>query len=131
MTESLTGAWDGTYVQSGRGIVTFQAALIESGGALGGSVTEPCHRPGCPISTHNAAITGHRSGGVVSFVKHYDPPGNGFNTVFYEGSVNADATEIDGRWKLPNGSSGSFLMVRSTRTAQSTTSEERVKEPVR
>ncbi len=131
MTESLTGAWDGTYVQQGRGMVTFQATLTETGGALGGTVTEPCHRPGCPIATHNASISGQRSGSAVSFVKSYDPPGNGFDTVFYEGSVNADATEIDVRWRLPNGLSGLFLMIRSTKTAQATVTEVRVKQPVR
>jgi hypothetical protein len=65
-------------------------------------VTEPCTNPRCPIRTHNASIAGHRSGGAVSFVKRYEPPGYGFGTVFYEGTVNAEATEIDGRWRLPN-----------------------------
>jgi hypothetical protein len=44
--------------------------------------------------------------------------------------VNADATEIDGRWRLP-GLSGTFLMVRSTKPAQSIATEERTKEPAR
>ncbi len=119
MTDSLTGVWDGTYIQPYVGIVTFLATL-----------TEPCVMPGCPVSTHNASIAGHRSGSAVSFVKRYDPPGYGYNRVAYEGAVNADATEIHGRWKLP-GMSGTFLMVRSTRTAQSVATEQRTKEPVR
>jgi hypothetical protein len=132
MTDSLTGVWDGSYTQPGVGIVTFLATLIESGGALGGNVTEPCMMPRCPLSTHNASIAGHRSGSAVSFVKRYEPPGYGYNTVSYEGSVNAEATEIDGRWRLPGtATSGTFLMVRSTKAAESIAAEERTKEPTR
>ena len=130
MIESLTGVWDGTYTQPGVGIVTFLATLIETGDALGGSVTEPCMMPACPISTHNASIAGHRSGSAVSFVKRYEPPGYGYNTVSYEGTVNAEATEIDGRWKLP-GASGTFLMVRATRPAESVATDVQAKEPTR
>jgi hypothetical protein len=97
MTDNLTGVWDGTFVQPQVGMVTFLATLIESGGALGGNVSEPCIMPGCPLSTHKASIAGHRSGSAVSFVKRYEPPGYGYNTVSYDGLVNADATEIDGR----------------------------------
>jgi hypothetical protein len=132
MTDSLTGVWDGTFIQPGAGMVTFLATLIESGGALGGNVTEPCMMPGCPLSTHNASLAGHRSGSTVSFVKRYEPPGFGYDTVLYEGSVNAEATEIDGRWKLPGTTlSGTFLMVRSTRPAESVAAEEQAKEPAR
>jgi hypothetical protein len=131
MTETLTGVWDGTYTHT-RGIVTFLATLIESGGALAGNITEPCTNPRCPISTHNASIAGHRSGSAVSFVKRYEPPGYGYDAVSYEGTLNADATEIDGRWRFPGGmGSGAFLMVRSTGPAESVTAEEQTKEPVR
>jgi len=132
MTDSLTGVWDGTFVQPGAGMVTFLATLIESGGALGGNVTEPCMMSGCPLSTHNASVAGHRSGSAVSFVKRYEPPGFGYDTVLYEGSVNAEATEIDGRWKLPGTTlSGTFLMVRSAKPAESVAIEERTKKPAR
>lgn len=95
-------------------------------------MTEPCVTPSCPLSTHNASIAGHRSGSAVSFVKRYEPPGYGYNTVSYEGSVNADATEIDGRWMIPGTAhAGTFLMVRSSQPAQSVEAEERTKEPVR
>jgi hypothetical protein len=133
MTDSLTGVWDGTFVQPGAGVVTFLATLIESGGALSGNVTEPCISFGCPLSTHNASIAGHRSGSAVSFVKRYEPPGYGYDTVFYEGVVNADTTEIDGRWRVQGtpSFSGTFLMVRSSQPAQSVAAEERIKEPTR
>jgi hypothetical protein len=132
MADSLTGVWDGTFVQRQVGMVTFLATLIESGGTLAGNVTEPCTVPGCPLNTHNASIAGHRSGSTVSFVKRYEPPGHGYNTVSYEGSVNAEATEIDGRWKLPGTTaSGTFLMVRSSKPAEPVAAELREKEPVR
>lgn len=83
MTDTLTGVWDGTYTQPGVGIVTFLATLIESGGALGGSVSEPCMMHGCPLSTHNASIAGNRSGSAVLFVKRYEPPGYGYDAVAY------------------------------------------------
>jgi hypothetical protein len=130
MTNDLTGVWDGSYIQPSVGMVTFLTTLIETGGALGGSVTEPCMTPRCPIHTHNASIAGHRSGSAVSFVKTYEPPGYGYDKVFYEGAVNADATEISGRWRL-GALSGSFLMVRSGKTSETTAAEKRVEEPVR
>ena len=132
MTHDLTGVWDGTFVQPQVGMVTFLATLIDSGGALIGDVTEPCMVPGCPLSTHNASIAGHRSGNAVLFVKRYEPHGYGYDTVRYEGVVNAEATEIDGRWRVPGTSfSGAFLMVRSTKPAEAVVVEERTKEPVR
>ena len=130
MTDDLTGVWDGTYIQPSVGMVTFVSTLIDSGGAITGSVTEPCMTAGCPVSTHNASIAGQRSGSAVSFVKTYEPPGYGYDKVFYEGAVNADATEISGRWRMST-LSGSFLMVRSSKTAETVTTEEQVKEPVR
>jgi hypothetical protein len=130
MTDNLSGVWDGTFVQPQVGIVTFLATLIESGGALGGNVTEPCMTPSCPLSIHKASIAGHRSGNSVSFVKRYEPPGYGYDKVTYEGLVNADATEIDGRWRLP-GLSGTFLMVRSTKPTETVATEERAREPTR
>jgi len=130
MTSDLTGVWDGTYIQPSIGMVTFVSTLIDAGGALGGSVVEPCMTPNCPVSTHNASIAGHRSGNAVSFVKTYEPPGYGYDKVFYEGAVNADATEISGRWRV-GALSGTFLMIRSTKTAQSVATEARTKEPAR
>jgi hypothetical protein len=130
MNDNLTGVWDGTFTQPGVGAVTFLATLIEAGGALSGSVTEPCMMPGCPLSTHNATLSGSRSGSAVLFVKRYDPPGYGYGAVHYDGSVNAEATEIDGRWHIP-GISGSFLMIRSGKPVEAVAAHEQAKEPVR
>jgi hypothetical protein len=82
--------------------------------------------------THQAAIGGHRSGSSVSFIKRYEPSSCDYDTVFYEGTVNADATEIDGRWRLPGAmGSGTFLMVRSGDTVEAVVVEKRAKEPQR
>jgi hypothetical protein len=124
MSDNLTGVWDGSYIQPGVGMITFTATLVETAGALGGSVTEPCMMPGCPLSTHNSSIWGHRSGSAVSFV------GFGYDRVTYEGTVNPESTEIDGRWRVP-GHSGSFLMIRAGKPAQVVTTEKRAKEPAR
>jgi hypothetical protein len=130
MADSLTGVWDGTFVQPGVGAVTFMATLIETRSALSGSVIEPCMMPGCPRSEHNALLAGSRSGSAVSFVKRYDPPGYGYDTVHYDGSVNADATEIDGRWRV-EGVSGTFLMIRSGKPAEAVAAGTQVKQPAR
>jgi hypothetical protein len=50
--------------------------------------------------------------------------------VHYEGTVNAEATEIDGRWRLP-GFSGAFLMIRAGKVAKAVTTEQRAKVPSR
>lgn len=130
MTDDLSGVWDGTYIQPGTGMVTFTATLVEAGGALEGQVTEPCCNPRCPLRTHSASITGHRSGRVVSFVKRYEPPGYGFDIVHYDGVMNGEATEIDGRWRLPD-TSGSFLMIRSSKPAQAVTTDDKAKQTAR
>ena len=130
MSDDLSGVWNGTYIQPGTGMVTFTATLVEAGGAIAGHVTEPCSNPRCPVRTHSASITGHRAGTVVSFVKRYEPAGYGFDIVHYDGIMNGEATEIDGRWRLP-GTSGSFLMVRSSKRAQASTTGQQADEPAR
>jgi hypothetical protein len=87
--DDLTGVWSGMYRQTLVGSVPFTATLIQSGDHLGGSTHEPCIRSDCPRKTHLAVLSGHRSGHSVSFVKSYDPPGFGFDTVNYAGELNA------------------------------------------
>ena len=67
----------------------------------------------CPRKTHLATLAGHHSGRAVSFVKTYDPPGFGYDTVAYSGELNADNSEIAGMWTIEGGLSGAFLMVRA------------------
>lgn len=111
--DDLTGVWNGIYKQSLVGSVPFTATLIQSGNYVGGSTHEPCVRADCPRKTHLAGLSGHRSGRSVAFVKTYDPPGFGFDTVRYVGEVNADATEIAGMWSIGSAFFGAFVMTRA------------------
>jgi len=53
---------------------------------------------------------------AITFVKTYDEaaPRQHYYPVSYEGVLNADATEIEGRWRIGDGTSGKFMMIRST-----------------
>jgi hypothetical protein len=86
------------------------------------------------LSNQHAQRVGHRFAlrRAVSFVKRYQPPGYGYTHVFYTGTINADATEIDGHWMLANNEgSGTFLMIRSGTPAKAVTREVQSKEPTR
>lgn len=114
--QSLTGVWSGTFsLPFGLPSISFTATLIESGRFLAGTIHEPCSVAECPIKTHNAAVTGSRSGSAVAFTKAYDPPGYGYGSVAYEGALNADATEISGTWTIGPGLTGQFVMIRPAR----------------
>jgi len=115
----LTGVWHGLFIHPGHEPVSFIATLIDTGAMLSGSTHEKCMVSICPRRTHDALLDGRRAGSVVSFTKTYDPPGFGYESVMYEGTLNADATEIDGRWSIPRDYlSGKFLMIRSNAAAR-------------
>jgi hypothetical protein len=116
--DDLTGVWNGLYKQTLVGSVPFTATLIQSGDHIGGSTHEACIRSDCPRKTHLAILSGHRSGRSVSFIKTYDPPGFGFDTVRYVGELNADATEIAGMWSIGSAFFGAFVMTRAGRCAE-------------
>ena len=116
-TQDLTGVWNGLYSYSDGRSVTFVATLIESGRTLTGSTHEPCVGPDCPARTLFASLMGSRDGSGVSFRKTYEVASPRFGTVNYEGRLNGDATEIEGRWTIPGVSSGKFMMIRPLREA--------------
>ena len=116
--DNLTGVWNGMYRQTLVGSVPFTATLIQSGDHIGGSTHETCIPSDCPRKTHLAILSGHRSGRSIAFVKTYDPPGFGFDTVRYVGELNADATEIAGMWSIGSAFFGAFVMTRAGRHAQ-------------
>ena len=76
------------------------------------------HQIRLSAKTHLAILFGHRSGLSVSFLKSYDPPGFGFDTVNYSGELNADATEIAGIWSIGNVFFGAFVMTRAGRRSE-------------
>ena len=108
----LTGVWQGLYGYADGLTVSFTAVLIETASHLSGSTHEPCATPGCPLATHEAFLSGSRRGMTVSFKKAYAPMIDGFQTADYEGALNVDQSEIEGRWTISEGA-GKFLMIRS------------------
>ncbi len=116
-SDSLTGVWEGVFRQAGHGSVAFTATLIDSDGQISGATHEACTQVGCPRRMHIALLSGGRQGRAVSFVKTYDPPGFGYDTVSYAGELNGDASEIAGAWTIGGAFSGDFVMVRARRRA--------------
>jgi hypothetical protein len=113
--QNLTGVWNGLYSYADGRSVTFVATLIDSGSMLSGSTHEPCIGGDCPAATLFATLTGSRSGSAVTFRKTYEAASPRWGTVNYEGRLNADATEIEGRWTIPGVWSGKFMMIRPLR----------------
>jgi hypothetical protein len=116
----LTGAWHGLYTYPGRpGSVSFVATLIEAGHSISGTTHEPRTVGNGPNGTLYATLSGDRDSATVSFVKTYDGAGPEYqNAVDYEGTLNSDATEIEGRWSIKGGWSGKFLTIRSSGTPE-------------
>ena len=110
----LSGVWTGLYTYGGTGEhVSFVATLVESDGALTGDIEEPNTVAAGVDATVHASLQGEVAGSAVSFVKTYDAAEGYEAAVRYQGSVNADRSEIEGRWALGALLTGGFLMVRS------------------
>jgi hypothetical protein len=122
----LTGVWQGLYTYGRRPEqVSFVATLIESGSSVSGSIHEPCVGEHCPADTLYATLEGSRQDSAVAFVKTYDVPGPAFReAVLYEGTLSADATEIEGVWNIQGLWFGKFLMIRSS--GQSATASRKI-----
>ena len=117
--QNLTGVWNGLYTYPGGMSVAFVATLIEAGSHLSGSIHEPCVAAICLSDTMYATLSGSRQGNAVTFIKTYDGAGPDYqNPVAYEGRLNGDATEIEGRWIIRGLLSGTFLMIRSAGRAE-------------
>lgn len=112
---NLTGVWNGLYSYSGGLTVSFMATLIDSGSSLSGATHEPNVFGTNPGSALTALLSGGRRDSAVSFVKTYDDAGpQPYYPVSYDGTLNADATEIEGQWRIGDGSTGKFMMIRSS-----------------
>jgi hypothetical protein len=126
--ESLTGVWQGLYSYPYGQSVSFVATLIDSGASFSGTIHEPCIFGG---DTIYATLAGVRPGAAVSFLKTYEKSAGPeyAASVQYEGALNRDATEIEGRWTIQAvGLSGKFLMIRSVGKAAEV--EQKVSEQV-
>lgn len=115
MSERLTGVWHGLYTYAGEPEpVYFIATLIESGHHLSGATHESAvGRSGAPLTLH-AMIEGARNGHDIAFTKRYDGTSGWFHGVAYQGTLNADRSEIEGQWTIGSAASGRFLMIRSS-----------------
>ena len=110
----LSGVWDGLFsYPSRRPPVMFVATLAESGAWLNGVIEEVATSGPSKGQTLSATVQGRRTGRSVSFLKTYDRVFGGYDSVHYEGEINADVTEIEGRWAIFERLAGTFLMIRS------------------
>ena len=124
--QNLTGIWNGLYNYPNGRSTSFVATLLDSGGALSGTT----HEPGSLGGMLYASLAGSRNDSAVGFTKTYDRPGLLHRKpIVYEGTLNGDATEIEGRWTIQEVWSGKFMMVRSGGQAASV--ERKAVEPVR
>ena len=109
--QDVSGVWYGRWRAEHPAVApgSFIALLEEEGGGITGTITEP--DPDGDDGVLRALVGGQRAGADISWVKQYDGAGRLAHAVRYAGSVNADATEIVGRWQL-EGFTGSFAMNR-------------------
>ena len=111
---NLTGIWNGLYTYPDGRSTAFVATLIDSGGSLSGTTHEPSTLRANVGATLYASLAGSRHESAVTFTKRYDQA-DGFHQspIFYEGALNGEGTEIEGRWTIINVWTGKFLMIRS------------------
>jgi hypothetical protein len=122
--DNLTGVWHGLYTYPvARARVLFGATLIESGAWLTGATHEVATSGPAAGQTLIATLEGRHAGQSVTFTKTYDGNVPGYGVVAYEGTLSADASEIEGRWSIRNAWSGKFLMIRSTGKTQAVEQE--------
>ena len=111
-TNNLTGIWQGLYsYPRALAPVSFTATLLESGAWLSGSIHELAQKHGGELTEAFATLLGGRDGQAVQFIKTYDGSNGWSHSLAYEGGLNDDATEIEGRW-IGADWSGKFLMIR-------------------
>lgn len=111
---NLTGIWNGLYTYRDGSSMAFVATLIEAGGSLSGTTHEPSTFGANPGAMLFASLVGCRHESAVTFTKTYDRPDELHRSpIIYEGALNGDGTEIEGRWTIVKVWSGRFLMIRS------------------
>jgi hypothetical protein len=111
---NLTGIWNGLYTYPNGRSTSFVATLIDAGGTLSGTTHEPSILHENTGATLFASLAGARRDSAVTFTKTYDQPDSShFSPIHYEGVLNGDGTEIEGRWTIVKVWSGKFLMIRS------------------
>lgn len=103
--------------------MSFVARLSETNAWLDGFTQETGTAGDARGLTISATLQGRRTGHSVTFLKLYTGSHRGYDSVHYAGAVNADGTEIAGRWTVPGSWSGTFVMTRSAGSAAARTRE--------
>jgi hypothetical protein len=106
----------------------FVATLLQTGPTLTGAVHEVCSHGPLKGRLLHARLQGSRNAARVRFVKTYDPDElpQPRPPIFYEGTLNGDASEIAGFWRIGTLAPGRFLMLRANRRAFSVARRRRV-----
>lgn len=111
---NLTGVWNGLYTYPDGRSTAFVATLIEGGSVLTGTTHEPSTLGNKPAATLYASLSGSRRDSAVAFTKTYDRPDEAHRSpIAYQGALNGEGSEIEGRWTIAGVWSGKFLMIRS------------------
>jgi hypothetical protein len=112
--QNLTGVWHGLYsYQAYKEPVYFVATVIDGGSFISGSTHESAvGETGAPLTLF-ASLEGTCRDNVVHFTKSYDGQSGWDHAVSYIGTLNDDATEIEGIWTIGAKATGRFLMIRS------------------
>jgi hypothetical protein len=122
---SLSDTWHGSYAYpdhpafGGNGETAFVATLLEENGVLSGATHERRAEGNFAGMLLNAVLDGHRDGAAVTFTKTYEAGvfAAAPRPIVYEGSLNADASELAGTWRIPLLPPGRFVMIRANRPA--------------
>lgn len=124
----LTGLWSGEYWYNAGGQPTpFSAHIVDSLGTISGTTLEPNTFAHPGLIELSADISGSRGVLSVRFTKLYHAaPGVHRDPIIYSGTVDANFTMIDGEWRLANGFSGRFVLVRVSRGAKAAEVEREV-----
>jgi hypothetical protein len=112
--KSLTGVWQGLYSYPGQGEpVSFVATLIETGSFVCGTTHETCSVTDASKQNLHAMISGVRHDASVTFTKSYDGTAGWKHKVEYDGALNSEASEVEGRWNIDGILAGRFMMIRN------------------
>jgi hypothetical protein len=121
---NLSGLWQGRFsYPRGRPPTSFVADLAETDCWIVGLTEEIAAVGDARGRKISASLQGRRTGRSVTWLKLYDASSRNYDTVHYAGEVSNDGSEIAGRWTIPGGWSGTFLMIRSARADLAATRE--------
>ena len=113
----LSGQWSGIYNYPAHYPPNmFEATIRDSGGLVTGIISQPGEFFEPVGTVQQAIIDGSRDGNSLRFVKIYDDLSR--PTPHYQGVIQPGGDEIAGEWTIPGDWSGTFLMIRGSRTSE-------------